>query len=223
MLKYVDRENRVTDDALLEDMREVSRCIGEGRMTIEMYERHGKYNSTTYMRHFGSWNKALELAGLQISNRQYTLQELYDNLAEVWLKLGHQPSRRDLSLVGSPISYKAYERKFGKWSEALKSFVDHYNSGESVDELDNSSSACNKTHITTRDINLRTRFLVMQRDSFKCRLCGASPAKDSSVELQVDHIIPWSKGGETFVENLQTLCSKCNLGKSNLMIDKLSD
>jgi len=41
-------------------------------------------------------------------------------------------------------------------------------------------------------------------------------AKDPGVELHVDHIFPWSKGGETVFENLQTLCSKCNGGKSNL-------
>ncbi len=32
----------------------------------------------------------------------------------------------------------------------------------------------------------------------------------------IDHIKPWSKGGETVLENLQTLCATCNLGKSNI-------
>ncbi|MCL4507775.1 MAG: HNH endonuclease [Chloroflexi bacterium] len=36
------------------------------------------------------------------------------------------------------------------------------------------------------------------------------------MELHVDHILAWSKGGETVLENLQTLCSVCNLGKSNV-------
>ena len=52
-------------------------------------------------------------------------------------------------------------------------------------------------------------------EAYKCCICGASPAKDPSVELHVDHIVPWSKGGETTIENLQTLCSRCNLGKSD--------
>lgn len=57
----------------------------------------------------------------------------------------------------------------------------------------------------------------MKRDNFKCGICGAVPAINSDIELQVDHIIPWSKGGETTFDNLQTLCSRCNLGKSDLV------
>lgn len=70
---------------------------------------------------------------------------------------------------------------------------------------------------TTRVISNKLRYQVLKRDKFKCCACGASPAKDSSVELHIDHIVPWSKGGETTMENLQTLCSKCNLGKSDLL------
>ena len=68
----------------------------------------------------------------------------------------------------------------------------------------------------TRAISDKLRYKVLKRDNFKCCACGASPAKDPSVELHIDHIIPWSKGGESTLENLQTLCSKCNIGKSDL-------
>lgn len=68
---------------------------------------------------------------------------------------------------------------------------------------------------TSRNINWRLRFLVLQRDKFRCVKCGASPAKGHSVSLQVDHVVPWSRGGETEFENLQTLCEICNIGKSN--------
>ena len=66
-----------------------------------------------------------------------------------------------------------------------------------------------------RTISDKLRYQVLKRDCFKCCACGASPAKDPSVELHIDHIIPWSKGGETSLENLQTLCSRCNLGKGD--------
>ena len=57
------------------------------------------------------------------------------------------------------------------------------------------------------------RYDVLKRDGFRCCLCGAS-ASDGAV-LHVDHIKPVSKGGKTEYNNLQTLCDRCNLGKSN--------
>lgn len=71
------------------------------------------------------------------------------------------------------------------------------------------------THKTQREPSLGLRFSVLKRDNFKCCTCGASPAKDPEVELHIDHVVPWSKGGETELSNLQTLCSKCNIGKSD--------
>ncbi|MDE2391146.1 MAG: HNH endonuclease, partial [Rhodospirillales bacterium] len=48
-----------------------------------------------------------------------------------------------------------------------------------------------------------------------CQSCGASPQKERGVELHVDHVLPWSRGGETLEENLRTKCQQCNLGKGN--------
>ena len=56
----------------------------------------------------------------------------------------------------------------------------------------------------------------MRRDNFKCRITGRSPATDPSVILEVDHVVPWDKGGETEFDNLQTLAKDINIGKSNL-------
>jgi hypothetical protein len=57
------------------------------------------------------------------------------------------------------------------------------------------------------------RFDVLKRDGYKCIICGNS-AKDGS-KLEVDHIIPRSLGGGNEPNNLQTLCFKCNRGRSN--------
>jgi ATP adenylyltransferase len=53
---------------------------------------------------------------------------------------------------------------------------------------------------------------VMTLSDGRCQLCGASK-KDRP--LQVDHIVPRSRGGRTVRENLQVLCDKCNRAKSN--------
>jgi len=63
----------------------------------------------------------------------------------------------------------------------------------------------------------RIRFEVLKRDSFTCQYCGASAP---NVLLQIDHIIPVSKGGDNDIMNLITSCDSCNSGKSNI---KLSD
>ncbi|MDR1874386.1 MAG: HNH endonuclease [Synergistaceae bacterium] len=54
---------------------------------------------------------------------------------------------------------------------------------------------------------------VLSRDNWTCCSCGRTP-KDG-VTLEVDHITPRSLGGTDEPENLQTLCKKCNVGKSN--------
>ena len=65
-----------------------------------------------------------------------------------------------------------------------------------------------QTKKNSRFISDKLRYRVLKKDNFKCCACGASPAKDPSVDLHIDHIIPWSKGGKTVIENLQTLCSR---------------
>ncbi|MDF7627538.1 HNH endonuclease signature motif containing protein [Lactobacillaceae bacterium L1_55_11] len=61
--------------------------------------------------------------------------------------------------------------------------------------------------------NLRTEIKV--RDQYACQLCGLSTNDEPHLLLEIDHILPVSKGGLTARENLQTLCWKCNRSKSN--------
>lgn len=69
-----------------------------------------------------------------------------------------------------------------------------------------------------RRVTDKLRYQILRRDGFRCQLCGASQA--DGVRLHVDHIIPVSKGGTSDVENLRTLCDRCNLGKSDQMEDE---
>ena len=59
-------------------------------------------------------------------------------------------------------------------------------------------------------IGLSKRYNVMKRDGFQCVLCGAS-GKDA--QLEIDHITPVAAGGSESMDNLRTLCFKCNRGK----------
>ena len=66
-------------------------------------------------------------------------------------------------------------------------------------------------HVPTgRPDTLALRFVVLRRDGFRCRYCGQSPPY---VVLQVDHVVPASRGGRRELENLVTACTGCNHGK----------
>ncbi|MDH5648197.1 MAG: HNH endonuclease [Gammaproteobacteria bacterium] len=205
----------VSEDEILEDLRRVSDELGSEKITQRIYAEKGKFDVSTASRKFGSWNKALEAAGLKASNViNVTDEELFTNILELWEHLGRQPRRSDLTNPLSKYSQSPYNRRFNNWTNALQNFVVWANGEElTAPEVEEQEKTERKTG---RDPSLRLRFRVMQRDNFSCKHCGASPAKDPSVVLHVDHIVPWSKGGKTIMENLQTLCSKCNLGKSNL-------
>jgi len=66
--------------------------------------------------------------------------------------------------------------------------------------------------LDTEPISDSLRFRVLKESGGRCALCGVT--KNES-PLDVDHIIPRSKGGETVYENLQVLCAKCNRSKGN--------
>ena len=57
------------------------------------------------------------------------------------------------------------------------------------------------------------RLEILQRDRYTCKKCGASIQKEPNLLLEVDHIIPLSKGGLTTKDNLSTLCWRCNRSK----------
>ena len=56
---------------------------------------------------------------------------------------------------------------------------------------------------------------IKKRDNYTCCNCGNSIEKEPNLLLEIDHIIPVSKGGCTVKDNLQTLCWKCNRSKGN--------
>lgn len=59
------------------------------------------------------------------------------------------------------------------------------------------------------------REAVLRRDNYTCCKCGNSRYEEPNLLLEVDHILPIKAGGLTTLDNLQTLCWRCNRSKSS--------
>ncbi|HXU92202.1 MAG TPA: HNH endonuclease [Gallionella sp.] len=277
-----------SDENLLAELRRVAAEFRGKRLTREKFNELSRVHSTTLRYRFGSWNNALNLAGIsetiaprfipltretviaclrayaskfpgtpvtqsEIANqlgvdagnitrkfgkwqdllrevgissvplgRRYTDEECFENIVALWTHYGRQPNFAELNQPPSTVGSKAYIRRWGGWRAALGAFIKYINqepqtAQEIVSEKSSSEIAASPTPSATppRSISLSLRYKVLSRDRFRCVICGRSPAKDSNVELHVDHIHPWSKGGQNTEENLRTLCFDCNLGKGD--------
>lgn len=214
------------DEELLEDLRRSAKTLGRETITMAEYEEVGKTHPSTIQRRFGSWPNALKLAGLQPSRSKIGISddELFENIKSLWISLGRQPRYTEVKAPNSLFSTGTYENRFGSWSKALDMFVEWVNSNspsqhqENVEEqsaADITTQTPSVKRCTRREISDRQRFRILVRDGFRCKSCGASPLIQRGVELHVDHILPWSKGGETTDDNLESKCKQCNLGKGN--------
>ena len=58
----------------------------------------------------------------------------------------------------------------------------------------------------------KQRMRILERDGFRCQLCGERPSDNEHITLHVHHIRPFGKGGLTIDENLITLCHTCHGG-----------
>jgi len=201
------------DEDLIDDLIRVAKELGKNKVTIDEYNERGKFHNTTLTRRFGSWFKVLGKAGLEKTrNLNIKNEELFENIVDVWTNLGKQPKYNDLTKEFSKYSAGTYEYRFGSWRKALEAFVEWVNEGV-LPEI-TTSNPQKKKRTTSRNINWRLRAMVLMKDGAKCKLCGATP--QDGAKLHVDHITPWAKGGETVFENLQILCEKCNIGKSDV-------
>lgn len=214
------RRRDIRNEELIADLKRVSISVGKQTVTRAEYDALGRFGATTVVRKLGTWNAAVVAAGLEIANRQNIgVEELFENLADIWATLGSQPFGRHMSdrNVGSRFSLATYEKRFGSWNKTLIAFASFIGSeGDGQADVNRSKPDGTKAR-SPRGVNWRLRAQILIRDSCICRMCGASPAKDATTVLHIDHIIPWSKGGETIETNLQTLCERCNLGKSNVL------
>lgn len=214
----------LSNDDILKELISTAKRLGKQTITMkELNENSILISGSTVSNRFGGWKNGLKLAGLNVANlgKRYSDEECFNNLCNVWNHYGRQPTSEEMRKKPSLVGPKAYTARWGSWIKALECFTKIVNSSsgsskkiEVIDIPKNNKKRTVRSE-DKRDIPIGLRYKVLTRDNYKCLICGDNPSTNPKCKLHIDHIKPFSKGGKTKIDNLRTLCDKCNLGKSD--------
>lgn len=236
--------SKIPREKVITELEKVAKHFNYSDLKQDDFDKIADISYYKVYREFGSWEKALSFLKSHLKEKgiefkittrrsSYSIQEMFDELERIWVQLGQRPSRNEWVRSNPEISYDTIQRRFGGWTNACLKFIEYKSSGTIVEETKALADKNLKTLSNVRDdekmkkrgrqkiiektrtIPLNIRIKVLSRDNFKCAFCGKSPAINAGTVLHVDHIIPFSKAGLNTLENLQTLCEGCNLGKSD--------
>ena len=230
-----NRVDKISRSKIIEELERVAKHFDYKDFRGKEFDNLSDISFGTVIREFGTWEKALSFLkenlskknielGSRRNKRQYKEKELFDEMERIWNLLGHRPSVNEWNLSKASISDNTYMRYFGGWQNACLKFIEHKMGGSIFSDEEEKEISDKEVKATdykpeySRNIPLNIRLKVLDRDNFRCVFCGRSPATDIGIKLHIDHIEPFSKGGKSIFENLQTLCQDCNLGKSNRVV-----
>lgn len=116
------RGTKIPEDKLLAALKELAASLGRPPTSTEMDEG-GPFSSTTYYRRFGSWDAALDAAGLSRTEGRNTAelsdQELLDEISRMADVLHRPPNTTEMDELGA-YSASTYRRRFSSWETALR-------------------------------------------------------------------------------------------------------
>jgi 5-methylcytosine-specific restriction endonuclease McrA len=226
------RIDKLKLDAVLRELERVAELKGFVEFGKREFDKAAGMSSSTVVRTFGTWSKGVAALRARLRTRDINLKprgkgyfsevELFAEMERIWSALNHRPSRIEWGESKPRISYQTFVRYFGGWKQACLRFLERpskecskplYMPSEPNEDISKTDSLREVVARNPREVRPGLRLKVYERDRFRCRYCGRTPITDLTVELHVDHIVPFASGGKTVLENLQTLCMQCNLGK----------
>ncbi len=211
---------------LIGELRRVHVLVGKQWLTSADFNDHSITSEEAIRRRFGTFRKGLEAADIPYhpnKTRQFTDEQCFENIAEVWTHYGRPPEYREMFQPPSKIKGKTYVERWGTWRRTLKAFVDWTNADEKPQQETQAQTEptvsqekplkVSRAEADCREVRPGLRFRVFMRDRFRCVVCGRSPATHPDVVSHADHWNPVANGGKTTFDNLVTLCQDDNLGK----------
>jgi hypothetical protein len=194
-------------ESIAAEMRRIARKLGKQTLTWDDIDNHGHLSPVTVKRKFGTMQKAHAAADLVPPTGRLTDAEILKALVSLWKITGEQSGRsplaRELKEYGSPAKIDLIMTRFGSWRLALAAAA-------TIAPASLTNGMNKFPRPPRRPISMHTRFLIFKRDLYICQIC-----RRAGGVLEVDHVKPRALGGSDKVDNLQTLCSECNRGKSD--------
>ena len=133
-------------------------------------------------------------------------------MESIWKLVGARELDRNMKIPIADFYFK-YQSPQGRTNHTEKFTLDHKLINEIIAYMKDDIAYKEATQYQRSLMTPSLRNKILKNDDYTCRYCGISKKEHPSVQLEVDHIIPVSRGGLTEEDNLQTLCIRCNRGK----------
>lgn len=176
-----------TSKTLDMDLIKIARHIAQAKLPPPFYsfEERDKHDLSKIAEELIEFNEYIV---------QEKLQATYNNPAYMWKSF-----------------YKSYDR-FKTAFDSNRNYIYHKKKYGTTEPLVNNNPP---TSITQKidELTEKEKEQVLIIDKYTCQCCGKSREKVKRLRLQIDHITPIKFGGETTMDNSQTLCSVCNNNK----------
>jgi hypothetical protein len=117
-------------EEILREIHRVVDAVKPQSLTQQLFKRHGQISVATVYNNFGSWNKAVEAAGLTSNPKSIRVSgyksidegELFKAIGELWQKNGRRPTQ-SMMMAERRFSMKPYAKRWGTFTKALDEYV----------------------------------------------------------------------------------------------------
>jgi len=123
------RLNQYPIEKILDELRRVAGVYKNRRFSRHEFDQNAKYcKGSVVLARFGSWQAALDAAGLKLEKVQKDRSrisdaELFSEMGRVWNLIGHRPSKDEWDQCSPRYSYTTYKTRFKGWVSACAAFI----------------------------------------------------------------------------------------------------
>jgi hypothetical protein len=121
----------VSNDELIAELHRVADEHGTPPRFEDM-RHHGAHRARTYAKRFGSWDDALQAAGIDAPTREIPTADLIADLYRLRDQLGERPTSTDVAREGE-YGLATYQRRFGSWGAAAAAAFEDADSEEAAE------------------------------------------------------------------------------------------